>query len=424
MLNRNIAPPLAPLSIPTLLPHQKIKLQNGIEVVYIHDPSQNVFKIDVIFEAGVYYQQQPLIDSTTIHMLNEGTRKHNAEAIADLFDYYGAYLDFNCGFNKSEISLISLHKYASETISMLAEMLTESIFPEKELDIFLSNKKQEFLVNQEKTNYLARKKFSELLFGERHPYANPITLEDYDRVTIPLIQTFYHQYINAPHCRLVVCGNVDDIVLKQIHLQLGQLKTPSHAVEAPIHSFTPATPQRSHVSKEKSVQSSIRIGKIGVPITAPDYPNFLLLNAVLGGYFGSRLMTNIREEKGYTYGISSFNVSMPQGSYWSIATDVNNEHVEATLTEIMKEIQRLRTELIDQQELDIVKHFLHGDLLREVDGVFNQSDALKHKLNYGMDNRIYEELIRKINQCQAEELLELAQKHLNPQEMYIITAGK
>ena len=175
-------------------------------------------------------------------------------------------------------------------------------------------------------------------------------------------------------------------------MQLGQLKTPSHVVEAPTHTFTPASPQRLHVTKEKSIQSSVRIGKIGIPITAPDYPNFLLLNAILGGYFGSRLMTNIREEKGYTYGISSFNVSMPQGSYWSIATDVNNEHVEATLTEIMKEIQRLRTELVDQQELDIVKHFLHGDLLREVDGVFNQSDALKHKLNYGMDNRIYEEL--------------------------------
>lgn len=424
MLNRNIAPLLAPLSIPSLLPHQTLKLDNGIEVVYINDSSQDVFKIDVIFEAGIYYQPKPLIASTTLNMLNEGTHLHNAEAIADLFDYYGAYIDFNCGFNKSEISLISLNKYTQETIAMLAEMLTESIFPKKELEIFLSNKKQEFLVQREQTAYLARKKFAELLFGPTHPYANVIIPDDYNQVDITSIETFYHQHFNAKNCRLVVCGRVDHKVLECIQIHFNRLIFPKEPFIPSVSPFVPASPQRYHVKKANSIQSSIRIGKIGIPITSPDYPHFLLLNAILGGYFGSRLMSNIREEKGYTYGISSFNVSIPQSSYWCIATDVNNEHVEATLTEINQEIEKLRIELVPKEELELVKNFLHGDLLREIDGVFNQSDALKHKLNYGLDNRIYEEIIHKINTCEAKDLLNLAQKHLNPQEMYIVTSGK
>ena len=131
MPDRNLIPNIVPLSEPVLLPYQCFKLNNGIEVIYIQDPSQNVFKMDVIFEAGVYYQSQPLLASTAINMLNEGTRLHSAEEIADIFDFYGAYTDFYCGLNKSELSLISLCKYARETITMLVEMLTESVIPDK-----------------------------------------------------------------------------------------------------------------------------------------------------------------------------------------------------------------------------------------------------------------------------------------------------
>ena len=213
MVQRNKAPLLSPLSEPALLPYNRFMLPNGIEVVYIHDPAQEVFKIDVIFEAGIYYQSRPLIASTAINMLNEGTLHHHSEEIADLFDYYGAYIDFNCGLNKSELSLISLSKYAEPTLNMLVEMLTESIVPEKELDIFLTNKRQEFLVNQEKTSYMARKEFSRLLFGASHPYANKVSPEDYNRVTRTEVLHFYQEHIHAGNCRIMLCGNISDTLI-------------------------------------------------------------------------------------------------------------------------------------------------------------------------------------------------------------------
>ncbi|MEG0795948.1 MAG: pitrilysin family protein [Odoribacter sp.] len=424
MLNRTLSPMLSPLSAPTLLSHKRITLDNGVEIVYINDPSQEVFKMDVVFEAGVYYQPQALVASTAINMLNEGTRQHSAEAIADLFDYYGAYTDFNCGLNKSELSLISLNKYAAETIGIFAELITDSTIPEKELEIFLTNKRQEFLVSNEQTSYLARKKFSELLFGASHPYANQVSEKDYTHISSALVRDFYHRYINARNCRIMICGNVSDEIVELTIRHFSCLSAPGGSDQLVSQAFTPAPTGRYRVQKDHSVQSSLRIGKEGVRLTDDDYAGFMLLNTILGGYFGSRLMSNIREEKGYTYGISSFNVSMPQGSYWCVAADVNKEYTEETIEETMKEIHRLQREKVGEDELSLVKNFLYGDLLRELDGVFSQSDALKHKLNYGLDNQIYIQLIEQIKKCSSSTLLELANQYWDTETMYVVTAGE
>ena len=423
MTQRDSAPALAPLTAPALLPYKRFSLPNGIDVVYIHDPAQEVFKIDAVFEAGIYYQPKPLIASTAINMLNGGTARHTAEEIADLFDYYGAYIDFNCGLNKSELSLISLTKYAEPVLIQLAEMITGSIVPEKELDLFLTNKRQEHLVTCEKTSYLARKEFSRLIFGDKHPYANPISADDYLHVQREEVLDFCHEHVHACGCRLMLCGNVSETVLQTVIREFAALPCPKAEHPVPEYPFTPAQPGRYHVTKDNAAQTSLRIGKSGVRLNDPDYAHFLLLNTVLGGYFGSRLMSNIREEKGYTYGIQSFNVSLPQGSYWCIAAEVNNQHTQSAIQETFKEIQRLRTEPVPEEELNLVKNFLHGDLLRELDGVFSQSDALKHKLNYNMDNSIYLRLIREITTATPDDLLRLAQQYWNPDEMYVVTAS-
>ena len=423
MTQRDFAPALAPLTAPALLPYKRFSLPNGIDVVYIHDPAQEVFKIDAVFEAGIYYQPKPLIASTAINMLNGGTARHTAEEIADLFDYYGAYIDFNCGLNKSELSLISLTKYAEPVLVQLAEMITGSIVPEKELDLFLTNKRQEHFVTCEKTSYLARKEFSRLIFGDKHPYANPISADDYLHVQREEVLDFCHEHVHACGCRLMLCGNVSETVLQTVIREFATLPCPKAKRPVPEYPFTPAQPGRYHVTKDNAAQTSLRIGKSGVRLDDPDYAHFLLLNTVLGGYFGSRLMSNIREEKGYTYGIQSFNVSLPQGSYWCIAAEVNNQHTQSAIQETFKEIQRLRTEPVPEEELNLVKNFLHGDLLRELDGVFSQSDALKHKLNYNMDNSIYLRLIHEITTATPDDLLRLAQQYWNPDEMYVVTAS-
>ena len=165
MPDRTHAPALSPLVIPELIPYSHSKLPNGIDLYILHDPSQEVFRLDINFEAGAFYQPQPLIASTTLNMLNEGTLLHSSSELAEIFDYYGAYVDFSNGQHKAEASLFSLTKYASQTIRLLGEMLMQSCFPENELEIYLDNKRQHFLTEKQKTGWLARKKLAELLFG-------------------------------------------------------------------------------------------------------------------------------------------------------------------------------------------------------------------------------------------------------------------
>lgn len=422
-INRHISPGIHELSSPSILPYKESTLSNGLKIFYLHDPDQEVFKMDVVLPTGAYYQPQAVVASTAINLLNEGTSVHAAEAIADFFDFHGAYIDFTCGLHHSEVSLISLHKYASDTIRMLAEMITGSTFPEREMEIYLRNKKQQHLVNLEKNSYLARMEFMRVLFGQDHPYANQFVSEDFDRVTISLVRDFYFSRLSASNTRIVLSGNVDDNILKEVSSHFSGLSN-KELPDVPIIPFTPATPGFYPVIRPDSVQTSIRMGKYGLRLLDEEFAPFQLLNTVLGGYFGSRLMSNIREEKGYTYGINSFNVNMPLGAYWNIATDVNGEQTKATINEIRKEINRLRQELIPDEELNLVKNYYYGEIFRELDGVFAQADALKHKLNYGIDNHFYLGMMESIRSCTSEDLLQIARKYLDPEEMFVVIAGK
>ena len=425
MPDRTHAPALSSLVIPGLIPYSQTELSNGINLYILNDPSQEVFRLDISFEAGAFYQPQPLIASATLNMLNEGTTRHRSSELAEIFDYYGAYVDFSNGQHKAEASLFSLTKYAAQTIELLGEMIMQSTFPENELEIYLANKRQHFLTEKQKTSWLARKKLAELLFGPFHPYANMVHEDDYGKVSRDLLRQYYRERINARDCTIVLTGNITDAIREKTEQVFRQLPQPSTEASAtPKYSFEPAEPGYYHVQKDNAVQSSIRIAHKGVSLREDDYAGFLLLNTVLGGYFGSRLMSNIRESKGYTYGINSFNVNLPLYSYWCVATDVNREYTEATIEEVRKEIRKIQTEIIPEEELSLVKNYLYGELLRELDGVFAQSDGLKQKLLYGTDNNFYLQLIEKIKNYSATELLEIANKHLHPDGLYIVTAGE
>lgn len=423
MLDRTLAPHLSTLALPQLLPFQQSQLSNGIPVFCLHDPSQKVFRLDVSFEAGAYYQPAPLIASSMMHLLNEGTPGHTSAELAETFDYYGAYTDFTNGLHRSEASLFSLTRYAPQTLQPLSEMIMESIFPEKELEISLKNRQQQFKIEQEKTAWLAKKELSALLFGPEHPYANNVHTEDYNHVDLQQIRQYHRERINACQCRIFLTGNITPAIYDEVVRLFSKLPLPQKPLATPHYAFHPASPGYYPVIKKDALQSSIRIGKKGVHLLEKDYTGFQLLNTILGGYFGSRLMTNIREEKGYTYGIHSFNVSLPLYSYWGIVADVNPEYTQATIDEIRKEIHKIQREPVSEEELSLVKNYLYGELLRELDGVFGQADALKHKLTYGLDNRFYLQMIEQINRTTASDLMELAQKHLNTDELYVVTVG-
>lgn len=424
MIDRNIPPRIFPLSQPVIMEHKTEILPNGVEVVIMNDPTQEVFKMDIMFKAGAVYQPQRLIATTAINMLGEGTSKYTSEQISELFDYYGAYIGENVSMINSELCVIGLCKYAAPVINLTAELITDSIFPKKELEIFLKNRKQQFLIQCEKTSYLARKEYMLRMYGDGHPYSNQVAEEDYSKLDRDLLVEFHKERYVAENCKVYIAGNVNQEILKIIRDAFSAIPNSFDINEKYIPKAKPSPVGHYHVTKEKAAQNSIRIGKTGVKITDPDYPEFMLLNTIFGGYFSSRLMANIREEKGYTYGIQSCNLPLSGTANWFIATDVNKEMCQATIDECFKEMRNLIEKPIGNEEFNRARQYLHGELLRELDGAFSQSDMLRHKRSFGMDLGLYNQMIKRISTCNPDRIQELAARYLRPEECYIITCGE
>ena len=168
----------------------------------------------------------------------------------------------------------------------------------------------------------------------------------------------------------------------------------------------------------EGVQGAIRIARPFPTRTHPDFKKSMVLNVLFGGYFGSRLMTNIREEKGYTYGITSYLQSHLDAAAWMITTEAGKDVSEATITEVYNEMELLRNEPPDEEELLLVKNYMMGLNLGYIDGPFNNISRWKSLILNGLDEEFFNDTIRQVKTVTAEELHELANKYLNPEDFF------
>lgn len=424
-LNRNL-PPLFKTIESVDIPKSEMQiLSNEIPVHIISGGSQDVLKLEIVFNAGVWYQKSPLIAGTCNSMLNEGTENYSAAELAEKFDFYGAYISYNNSQHDASVCLYTLNKYLDETLDLLEEIIKRPTFPTKEFKTILSNKKQNYLVNKEKTSSLAKEKFNSLIYGSKHPYANLFKTETFDTLKLDDIKQFYQDFYTSNNCKIIVSGKIDESIFAKIEDRFGakSWQTKTTAIE-PQHLFTSSTEKKVFVHKKEAVQSSIRIGRPLFNKTHPDFPGIMLLNLVLGGYFGSRLMQNIREDKGYTYGINSLLLSHLKSGHFAIITEVGTEVCDAAISEIYKEIKKLREELIPKEELDLVKNFFAGEMLRNFDSPFALSESLKGNLPFGFNNSYYEKFLLEIKKTTSERIMDLANTYFKEEDLYEVVVGE
>jgi len=424
-LNRNLPPQFKTIEHVDIPKSKQDVLSNEIPVHIISGGSQDVLKVELIFNAGLWYQESPLIAGTCNSMLNEGTKKYSAAELAEKFDFYGAHIAYNNSQHDASISLYTLNKYLDETLDLLEEIIKRPTFPEKEFKTILSNKKQNYLVNREKTNALAKEKFTSLIYGHKHPYANIFKSSVFDEVQLEDIKTYYKDRYTSDNCRIIVSGKMDKSILPKIEDRFGASawNTKSHNIETK-HEFLSSDEKKVFVLKKDAVQSSIRIGRPLFNKTHPDFAGIMLLNLILGGYFGSRLMQNIREDKGYTYGINSLLLSHLKSGHFAIVTEVGKDVCEAAISEIYKEIKRLREELVSEEELNLVKNFFSGEMLRSFDSPFALSESLRGNLPFGFDNSYYEKFLQDIKGTSSQKIMDLANTYFKEEDLYEVIVGE
>ena len=424
-LDRKTPPQAHPIGHITYLTPTEHCLSNGVKIYAIDGGSEEVAKIDLIFDAGLWYQSKNQMAMIANLMINEGTTQHSAHQIAEEFDFYGAYLNLSIDQHYGHISVVTLNRYLKEILEITGKIITSSTFPEDRLDTLIAKRKHKFQIENEKVKTLCLKKFSQVMFGEEHPYSNNNKLEDFDLLSKDDLFAFYKKHYTPDNCRIIVSGKISDRTINLLEEFLGAEKWPCQkAVSAQSFDITPHNSKEYFIEKIDAVQAAIRVGKLMFNKTHPDYAGFQVLNTILGGYFGSRLMTNIREEKGYTYGIGSALVSLEQAGYFFITSEVGNDVCHPALKEVYKEIARLRDELVPKEELDVVRNYMLGELLRDFDGPFSQAGSFNDILLYGLDNTFYDNIANTIRTITAEEIQRLAQKYLQEDSLIEVVAGK
>lgn len=423
-INRSIAPELHPISEPELTRPAQHFLDNKIPVYYLRAGKQDVCKIDFVFEAGVAQQDKPLISSITNAMLQEGTDRYTAAEIAEIFDFHGAYLQLSADYHYGTISLICLDKHLEKLLPVIEGLIKHSTLPESEFTSLIQRRKQRFLVDLEKVKILCQKKFSEVMFGPEHPYTLSLKPEDFDEVQYADFVHFYRAHYHSANCAVHVAGRFPDGLFDLLNKHFGGNDWTGTRIGKPIIPVSTSEQAFTRIEKADSIQSAIRMGKLLVNKDHPDFFGLQILTTILGGYFSSRLMQNIREEKGYTYGIGAHFVNLNLAGYLIIATEVDKTYEQATIDEIEKELSRLQNEPVGDDELARVRQYLTGEFLREFDGPFALSQAFRNIHDFGLNYDFYDRFFAAIQTITAAELQSLASRYLGHGTFLTVVAGQ
>jgi len=397
----------------------RFTLDNKVPVYAMNAGAQDVVMVEWVFDAGNWYDKQPMVAATTNFLIKNGTTSKTAYQINDFFEFHGAYLNRSCYNETASITLHCLSKHLETLLPVVREIIESSIFPEEELAIYIQNQKQRLSVNLQKCDFIANRLIDEYLFGINHPYGTYSNAEDYDALHTDLIKSFYKQYYLNGSCKIFVAGKMPTGYESMLNKAFGTL--PLHAdtpvvVEHPI--VTAAQKKVEIINDENGVQGAIRMARSFPNRHHPDFQKAHVLNTLFGGFFGSRLMSNIREDKGYTYGIHSYFQNHVHASAWMISTEAGRDVCAATITEVLKEMELLRNELVDMEELNLVRNYMIGSLLGDLDGPFQLIGRWKNYVLNGLDENYFYKSIETIKSVTPQELQRLANIYLQPDDFY------
>ncbi len=400
------------------------KLSNSVPVCLVGNGTVDLLRIEFVFRAGQVMEDVHLAASSANAMLTEGTADHDAATINDLIDSTGAALNHIADKDAAGLVTVTLTRKLEEVMDLAREVLFSPSFPGNEFRMLTDRRIQSFLTGRQKTSVIAREAFYEALCGAGNPYGRITEESDYRSLTTADLHRFHKKHYNPGNMYITVAGREPEKALPVLEKYFGAVSSGQweQPVIPSIH-YDTAKPGLIFREIPDSVQSTVRIGWKGITRDHPEYQGLQVATMILGGYFGSRLMRNIREDKGYTYGIHAVAGAFRSLGYITLMTDVANEYREATLTEIWKEIGRLREEEVSDDEMTLVRNHLMGEIARMFDGPFSVAEAIKGIIDYDAGEDYYTRFAETVRTITPARIKELFNTYFNPDQAYEIIAG-
>lgn len=419
MLDRSTPPSVQ--SVPFVFRKPTVQhLSNGIPLYIIDAAGIDAVRIDFVFGAGQWHQVQKLQALFTCRMLREGCRGYSASAFAERIDFYGAWLELSVAKNRTFVTLYTLRKFFDHTIALLRDMLMEPTFSEEQLVTIRENNKAQFMVNIQKGHVRALRTVRENIFGSQHPCGMQAVATDYDNLHPQLLVDYYQRYYGSRNCAIYLSGCVDQGVVAHVERLFGDSQWGSGTpADERTYELTPATNLHTTIIEPDAVQSSICMGRLLMDVHDDDYLSMRVLTTVLGGYFGSRLMKNVREEKGYTYHIGADLVTSTSQVVFSIGCEALADKAEEVIAEVRNEMYRLQHEPVGDAELHMVRNYMTGEICRNYEGAFALADAYIYLEHLNLPYTHLEQTLEAIRTTDATRLQQLAQQYLDPDMLHV-----
>ena len=397
------------------------KLDNGLPLYWLNAGVQDVVQIDWVFPAGLWYEQKSSVAHATAGLLKNGTSRHTAEQIHEALEFYGAQLKVAASNDYATITLYTMTRHLEVLLPMVHEIITESTFPEDEVALHKRNAIQRLMVNLRQCEFVANQRIDALLFGEHHPYGRFSKKEVIEQLQREDLVAFYNAHYNLANAKIFMAGKVSEKDVKCLNDIFGKSPLQKSEADKQVFAAPPATEKVQRINNDPNgVQGAIRIGRLFPNRHHEDYTPMVVLNTLFGGYFGSRLMSNIREDKGYTYGIySSLSPELNGGSF-VIHTETGRDVVEQAIKEVYHEMEVLCNEEAPEDELMLVKNYLLGGLLGDLDGPFSILQRWRTLILNGFTEDYFNNNIRIYKSVTAKELQLLAQKYFNTKDFHEI----
>ena len=424
ILDRKTPPQRYPAASIPSMNFSPVQLEGGLPCYRIEGGTEDIVKIDLVFKAGTRYEEKPLAASICVNMLREGTKNYTSEEISETVDFYGAQIGPNLLKDRAEVTLLCQGKHLNSLIDIFTDVFMAPNFPEDKLALYKNRSRSTLAVNLDKVDFQCRLLFSKLMFGGTQ-YQDRYELNDYADIEVSDLQNFFSTRFNLSEAYCVISGKntkqasellSDAIAKKTLHKKA--LPAISHPIEWKYKRG------ESRAKKTGAVQTAIRMGAPALFRTHQDYPALYIANVALGGYFGSRLMQNIREEKGYTYGIGSGINVLEEASYLSISTQVGADFTQATIDEINRELLSISTKPLDADEFELIQYYVAGNLLNRFDGPFATGDQLKSILSNNLPASWFTDFTKKIFELTTEEILRVSGEYLRPDLFTLAVFGE
>ena len=412
-----VKPEYLALPITTVMP-------NGISLHCLQGEDKGVVRLDILFKGGYSVQEKPLQALFTNRMLREGCSGFSSMEISQKLDFYGAWVDMYSSQEANHITLYVLAKHFGSLLPVVEDFIKRPSFPEDNLAVVRNNNRAHFLINSRKVDVVAQRRFEHLLWGGEHNLGHIVEAEDYNNITRADLLDYYNKVYSSHNCTLFLTGSTTPSVVEAIQKSFGN---DAWGAAAPVEYTIPepcTTIKKEFVKVEETLQSAVKIGCFTLPPSHPDIYDLRILNVLFGGYFGGRLMTNIREDKGYTYDIISEIDAYGKRNAFMISSQTATEYVEPLLREVYNEIDRLHAEEIPAEEVELVRNYIMGELCREYEGVIAKAEVFVNAWLAGESFESVNKYIDAVVNITPARLKEVASKYLCREQMFEIVVGE